>query len=118
MAAKDEVGRHGEQVVATRLREAGWEILDRNWRCELGELDIVAVDEGELVAVEVKTRRTHAFGPPQEAVTRRKVARLRQLTAAWLSAQPRHFRAVRIDVCAVTLPSRGPALVEHLRGVE
>jgi len=118
MAAKDAVGRHGEQVVATRLREAGWEILDRNWRCDLGELDIVAVDGRDLVAVEVKTRRTHSYGPPQEAVTRRKLARLRQLTAAWLSSQQRHFGAVRIDVCAVTLPRSGPALVEHLRGVE
>ena len=56
MAAKDEVGRHGENVVARLLEDRGWQILDRNWRCEHGELDIVAVDGADLVAVEVKTR--------------------------------------------------------------
>ena len=117
MAAKDEVGRHGEQVVARRLEEDGWEVLARNWRCEQGELDIVAVDGDCLVSVEVKTRRTAAFGSPQEAVTAAKLARLRRLTAAWLAAQERRFGAVRIDVCAVTLPRSGAAVVEHLRGV-
>lgn len=118
MAAKDAIGRHGEQVVATRLAAEGWEIVARNWRCELGELDIIAVDGPHLVAVEVKTRRTASFGSPQEAVTRDKLARLRRLTAAWLASQPRRFAGVRIDVCAVTLPAAGPAIVEHLRGVE
>ncbi len=117
MAAKDEVGRHGERVVARRLEEAGWEVLARNWRCERGELDIVAVDGDCLVAVEVKTRRTATFGSPQEAVTAAKLARLRRLTGAWLASQQRHFGAIRIDVCAVTLPRSGPAVVEHLRGV-
>lgn len=117
MAAKDEVGRHGERVVARRLEDEGWEVLARNWRCELGELDIVAVDGDELVAVEVKTRRSAAYGSPQEAVTRDKLIRLRRLIAAWLAAQPRRFAGVRIDVCAVTLPRAGAAVIDHLRGV-
>jgi len=118
MAAKDEVGRHGEDVVARELEASGWEILARNWRCPSGELDIVALDGVTLVAVEVKTRRSAVFGSPQESVTRAKVARLRVLTAAWLHQQPRRFAQVRIDVCAVTLPARGAAIVEHLRGIE
>ncbi|MGC4174766.1 YraN family protein [Demequina sp.] len=118
MATKDVVGRHGENLVARRLEEAGWRVLERNWRCDQGELDIVALDGDCLVAVEVKTRRSAAFGSPQEAVTREKLYRLRRLVAAWLSAQERHFREVRIDVCAVTLPAAGAAIVEHLRGVE
>jgi putative endonuclease len=117
MAAKDEVGKHGENVVARRLEAQGWELLARNWRCELGELDIIAVDGEDLVAVEVKTRRSAAFGTPQEAVTGDKLARLRRLTAAWLSSQDRRFAGVRIDVVAVTLPRAGAAQVEHLRGV-
>jgi len=117
MAAKDEVGRHGENIVARRLEEHGWEVLARNWRCELGELDIVAVDGGELVAVEVKTRRTATFGSPQEAVTGEKLSRLRKLVAAWLASQDRRFAAIRIDVVAVTLPRAGAAVVEHLRAV-
>lgn len=117
MAAKDQVGRHGEQVVARRLQEQGWELLARNWRCEHGELDIVAVDGADLVAVEVKTRRTSTFGLPQEAVTHAKLSRLRRLVGLWLASQDRRFAGVRIDVCAVTLPPRGAAVVEHLRGV-
>ncbi len=116
MAAKDAVGRHGEQVVARRLAALGWEVIDRNWRCALGELDIVAVDHGCVVAVEVKTRRTATFGSPLEAVTPAKMARLRKLLAAWLEAQSRSFTEVRIDVIGVTLPSAGAAQVEHVRG--
>jgi putative endonuclease len=118
MAAKDEVGRYGEDVAARTLREAGWEVLARNWRCADGEIDIVAMDGDCLVVVEVKTRRSHAFGVPQEAVTHAKLARLRRLTAAWLAAQSRHYASVRIDVMAVTVAGAGAAEVEHLRGVE
>ncbi len=116
MAAKDAVGRYGERVVADRLAALGWEVLDRNWRCALGELDIVAVDHGCIVAVEVKTRRTATFGSPLEAVTPVKVARIRRLLAAWLAAQARTFSEVRIDVVGVTLPSAGAAQLEHVRG--
>jgi len=117
MAAKDEVGRHGERIVARLLEEQGWELLARNWRCELGELDLVAREGDCLVAIEVKTRRSSAYGSPQEAVTAAKLRRLRRLVGAWLERQERSFRELRIDVCAVTLPRSGAAVVEHLRGV-
>ncbi len=117
MAAKDEVGRYGEDVAARSLEHAGWEVLARNWRCEHGELDIIAVDGGELVAVEVKTRRTATFGSPQESVTRDKLYRVRRLVATWLSRQDRHFDGVRVDVIAVTVARAGAARLEHLRGV-
>lgn len=118
MAAKDEVGRYGEDVAARTLTEQGWEVLARNWRCAQGELDIVAVDSGELVAVEVKTRRGAAYGSPQEAVTWRKLHRIRGLIAAWLASQDRRFPGVRVDVMAVTVGRAGAARIEHLRGVE
>ncbi len=117
MAAKDEVGRYGEDVAARTLREAGWEVLARNWRCADGEIDIVAIDGECLVVVEVKTRRTHAYGVPQEAVTPAKLARLRRLAGAWLTGQSERFDGVRIDVMAVTVARAGAAHVEHLRGV-
>lgn len=116
MAAKDAVGRYGERVVAERLMALGWEVLERNWRCALGELDIVAVDHGCIVAVEVKTRRTATYGSPLEAVTSVKVARIRKLLAAWLASQSRSFAQMRIDVVGVTLPSAGAAQLEHVRG--
>ena len=118
MAAKDEVGRHGEDVVARALEEQGWEVLARNWRCPLGEIDIVARDGGDAVAVEVKTRRSATFGSPVEAVTRVKVARLRRLAAAWLAGQDDHFDGIRIDVVGVTLPPAGAAVLTHVRCVE
>jgi putative endonuclease len=116
MATKDEIGRHGEDVAARALDDLGWEILDRNWRCPRGEIDIVALDGDEAVIVEVKTRRSREFGSPAEAVTRAKLARLRRLAAMWLSGQERRFAGVRVDVIAVEIRS-GVASIEHLRGV-
>lgn len=118
MNARQAVGRHGETVVARALEEQGWEVLDRNWRCARGELDIVARDGDAAVAVEVKTRRSTVAGSALEAVTPDKVARLRRLLATWLAEQDSHFAHARVDVVAVTLPAAGAARIEHLRGVE
>lgn len=111
------LGRYGEDVAVRFLVEQGMVILERNWRCELGEVDIVARDGDTLVVCEVKTRRSERFGPPQEAVTRIKLARLRRLAVRWLLAHEVHPPQVRIDVVAVRRDARGPAAVEHLRGV-
>lgn len=117
MRAKDAVGRYGEQVASVFLESAGFELLERNWRCPTGEVDIVARDGDCLVVVEVKTRRGTSCGHPLESVTAAKVARLRRLAAAWLACHEGHPASVRVDVVAVLRPLRGPALVEHLRGV-
>ncbi|MBD5788194.1 YraN family protein [Cellulosimicrobium terreum] len=117
MRAKDAVGRYGEKVATNRLVEAGWTVLDRNWRGRGGELDVVALDGDVLVAVEVKTRRGTAFGHPAQAVTPAKLARLRRLTGQWLATHDVRAGSVRIDVVAVVLPRSGAARVEHLVGV-
>ncbi|WP_062287244.1 YraN family protein [Demequina phytophila] len=117
MAVKDEVGRYGEELVARRLVADGWEVLERNWRCALGEVDIVAREGDEVVFVEVKTRRSDAFGGALAAVTVRKVRRLRLLAGEWLAEQPRGWTGARIDVVAVTLPRAGAAVLEHVRGI-
>ncbi|MFZ5870980.1 MAG: YraN family protein [Actinomycetota bacterium] len=118
MRAKDAVGRYGEQVAVRHLQDAGFQIVDRNWRCRDGELDVVAVDGDCLVAVEVRTRRSTAAGHPLESVTPLKVARLRRLLGRWLDAHPGgRWADVRIDVVAVLRPPRGAAVVEHVRGV-
>jgi putative endonuclease len=96
------------------------QILDRNWRCDQGEIDLVAMDDACLVIVEVKTRRSLAFGSPVEAVTAVKAARLRRLAACWLSDHRSQVDAVadiRIDVIGVLRPSSGPAQIEHLVAV-
>ena len=117
MRAKDAVGRYGERVAADYLLDQGWQLLDRNWRGRDGELDIVALQGNALVVVEVKTRRGLGFGHPAEAVTDRKLARLRRLTAQWLAAHDTHPGSIRIDVIAVLVPRSGAAHVEHLVGV-
>jgi len=120
------LGRYGEDVAARRLREAGMVILERNWRCPDGELDLVARDGDALVVCEVKTRRAGkggAFEDPMAAVPAAKAARLRRLSARWLAERwlRRHGSppcgGVRIDVVGVLLPARGAPLVQHVRGV-
>ena len=76
MASKDIRGRQGEDRAARHLSAQGYDILDRNWRCAAGELDIVAAHGGDLVVVEVKTRRTEGYGHPFEAVDAAKRDRL------------------------------------------
>jgi putative endonuclease len=115
--AKDAVGRYGEDVAARYVQDAGWQVLDRNWRGRDGELDLVARDGTALVAVEVKTRRGVGYGHPAEAVTPRKVARLRRLTAQWVAAHDVRPACIRIDVIAVLVPRSGAAQVEHLVGI-
>jgi putative endonuclease len=117
MAAKDDLGRRGEELAAHFLVNAGMSIVDRNWRCSQGEIDIVARDGDELAFVEVKTRSTVAFGHPLEAITVAKLARLRRLAAAWCETHPDAYRAIRIDAVAVIVPFRGPVEIEHLARV-
>lgn len=118
MAEKDEVGRQGEQVAVDYLTERGYRVLDRNWRCRLGEVDIVALDGRELVVVEVKARRSLAFGDPLEGVTDAKFTRLCLLAGAWRRAHPAiRPRGSRIDLVGVLLPRHGYPTIDHLRGV-
>lgn len=111
------VGAYGEEVAARSLRAEGLVVLDRNWRCTFGELDLVCRDGNELVAVEVKTRSGDLFGSPLEAVTTRKTARLRRLLVQWLREHEVSPSGLRVDVVGVRVPDRGAAQVEHLRGV-
>lgn len=120
---RNALGAYGEDIAASYLVNQGLQIEQRNWRCEQGEVDIVAVDRGELVFCEVKTRRNTRFGHPVEAVTPRKLARLRKLAALWLKARScddgRHetFTGVRIDVVGVLVePGIRPQLT-HLKAV-
>lgn len=116
MNAKDELGLRGEQLAAEYLERAGLRILDRNWRCAQGEIDIVAAERQVLVVCEVKTRSGVQFGTPLEAVTRAKQKRLRRLAFQWLAANGVLFDEVRIDVVGLTKASDGTFEIEHVRG--
>jgi putative endonuclease len=111
------LGARGEEAVAQWYRGAQFEVLDRNWRCADGELDLVACDRGRrlLAFCEVKTRTSAVYGSPLEAVTLAKQRRLRRLAARWLASRPKgapRYEHVRFDVAAVTVkPSGGLAVV-------
>lgn len=97
------------------LRERGLRILDLDWRCRLGQVDIVCEDGDVLVVVEVKARRSAAFGPPQEAVDWRKQEKLRALLHAYMAATGRRGRRCRIDVVAVLLDADlDPLRIDHI----
>ena len=98
MRAKDGLGSYGERVAERHLVDAGFVVIERNWRCAHGEIDIVARDGDVLVVCEVKTRSGTSFGTPAAAVTPAKAARLRRLAAAWLHDHPVRPAGVRIDV--------------------
>src|SRR5579875_1548069 len=116
MRIKDAVGRYGELLAVTRLEAAGLVVLDRNWRCPDGELDIVALDGPTLVFVEVKTRSTVAYGDPAEAIRPDKAARIRRLAVHWLAAHPQRRAAeLRFDVVAVVRNAPGGPEVRHLK---
>jgi putative endonuclease len=117
MHPKDALGRQGEQLAAEYLLQSGFRILDRNFRCAEGEIDIVAADRRELVACEVKTRSDVRFGTPAEAVTRQKMRRLRHLAVVWSSGHGWFFDQLRVDVIGVLRSPSGEFTIEHLRGV-
>jgi putative endonuclease len=117
VTAKDNLGRNGEQAAAEYLERAGLRILDRNWRCADGELDIVAAERGVLVICEVKTRSSGRFGSPLDAISRSKQARLRRLAVRWLVAHGVLFDEVRIDVIGLVRDQSSGYQIEHVRGV-
>jgi putative endonuclease len=116
VGANDMVGAYGERVAARHLADAGFVVLDRNWRCQYGEIDIVARDGPTLVFCEVKTRRSARFGDPAEAVGMAKAERLRRLALRWVEVSGLRDPDMRFDVLSVRPQPAGPATVEHLRG--
>ncbi|MDN3904257.1 YraN family protein [Arthrobacter sp. YD2] len=117
MRAKDILGSRGEELAAQYLTESGLCVIDRNWRCPDGEIDLVAVDGATLVIVEVKTRSSLNFGHPFEAISPAKLARLHHLGAAWVRAHNRYYAHRRIDAVAVLDDGTGSPVLEHLRGI-
>lgn len=116
-ARKRRLGERGETIAARHLTRSGMVLLDRNWRCDAGEIDLVLRDGHVLVICEVKTRTSIDYGAPLEAIDRRKVDRLRRLAARWLRVHDCHPEDVRIDMVGVLAPPGRPVEVEHVEGV-
>jgi putative endonuclease len=107
-----ELGSAGEDAALAAYRERGFELVARNWRCPLGEIDLVLRRAGVLVVCEVKTRRGSDLGGPFEAVDARKQRKLRLLAQAFLASAPVEHDAVRFDVASVRMGGAGRPAVE------
>ena len=110
------LGQRGEAIAARHLTGLGMEVIDRNWRCDAGEIDLVLRDGRVLVVCEVKTRTSTAYGAPLEAIDQRKLDRLRRLAARWLRVHDCHPDDVRIDMVGVLAPPGKPVEIEHVEG--
>ena len=117
MARKDDLGRQGEGWAADFLVNDGYEVIDRNWRCAEGEIDLIVQRGGEVVFVEVKTRSSLCFGHPFEAITPAKLGRLRRLAGAWCEQSDQWPARIRVDVIAVVSVPGAEPVIEHLIGV-
>ena len=108
-ASRKELGAWGESVAAEHLTAKGYEIVERNWRCQRGEIDIIAWAGLQLVFVEVKTRRGRAMGSPEEALTKHKAQKITELATIYVSDLGREVDW-RIDLVAVELDRAGRLL--------
>jgi putative endonuclease len=111
------LGRYGERVAARHLLAQGMTLLDHNWQCDAGEIDLVMRDGDVLVVCEVKTRASDACGSPHEAITPEKLERLKRLAVCWATEAGVQPSEVRIDLVAVQAQARGAAVVEHVPGL-
>jgi putative endonuclease len=102
------VGQRGEETAVAALRSAGYTILERNFRTPIGEIDVVADDDGTLCFIEVKWRSDSSMGHPAQAVTREKQRRLARTAEWYLSKHKKHGAAARFDVVAILESPSGP----------
>ncbi|HEY7419023.1 MAG TPA: YraN family protein [Ktedonobacteraceae bacterium] len=116
VAPRQGLGRTGERLAAEELSRRGYRILERNFRCRYGEIDLVAEQQGELVFVEVKTRRGDAWGRPEEAVTLQKQQKIVRAALCYLELHGCVEQAWRVDVVAVQMSVRGK--LEEIRVYE
>ncbi len=96
------LGAYGEKLAARWYTQAGYRVVAQNWRCDIGEIDIIVRRGPELVIAEVKTRSSSRFGVPAEAVNHAKRRKLRALAHAWLATTDEYFDEVRFDVVSIS----------------
>lgn len=108
---KDNIGKQGEKIAVSYLKKNGYRICETNFRCALGEIDIVAREKKELVFIEVKTRKSQALGYPEQAVGLRKQKKLSQLALMYLQKNRLADVCARFDVVAITMLPQGNEIV-------
>ncbi len=113
------VGQAGEKLACAYLEEQGYRIIETNYRCPLGEIDIIASDQGTVVLVEVRTRTGSSYGGPEESINAEKAHRLRRLALYYLKSISEKELPCRIDLIAVMLNRNSHDLenLHHIRGI-
>ena len=111
--AKQVLGKEGERIAEQYLKRKGYKVVERNYRCAAGEVDLIVLDSRVIVFVEVKTRTGHGFGTPLEAVQPRKQRKMMQAAQFFLSQKKLHQRDARFDVVGISWPGREP-VIEHV----
>jgi putative endonuclease len=112
--SKQALGREGERLAELFLKTKGYKLVERNYRCRGGEVDLIVLDRRVVVFVEVKTRTDHEFGNPLEAVEPRKQRRMILAAQLFLHQKKLHERDARFDVVGISWPGSKP-LVEHIQ---
>ena len=117
MRTKDALGRAGEELAARYLVAHGMQILDRNWRCRFGEIDLVARDGDTVVICEVKTRSTCDYDGPLAAITARRLRRMQYLAQLWLDAHQMTHSWVRLDGIGIVQGAASGPRIQHIQGL-
>jgi putative endonuclease len=112
---RKQLGSKGEDIACRHLEHQGTKILERNWRCQSGEADIIAREDDDLVFIEVKTRSSAAAGFPEEAVTREKRRKYEKIAMDYLFTHNLPSARVRFDVMALLIGDNGQAFLRHHR---
>jgi len=107
MTYQQEIGNFGEKIAADYLIEKGYLLLDRNYHTRYGELDLVMLEDGIVVFVEVKTRTSETFGHPEESITPSKLEHLQNAGLLWLQAHPESSDDWRIDAISILMHRNG-----------
>ncbi len=107
-------GKQGEDVAERFLVNEGYKLVERNYRCAAGEVDLIVLDGRVIVFVEVKTRSGDRFGSPFEAVEWRKQRKMVRAAQFFLSQKGLHQRDARFDVIGISWPGEEPT-VEHIK---
>lgn len=114
--SRKQKGAAAEELAAAALIEKGYRVLERNWRCRFGELDIVAETGETLVVIEVRSRSgTASFGTPSESVNARKMMQVRNTAQQYVHQKRYYERPIRFDVISIILrPDLTPVSMDHI----
>ncbi len=111
---KKQLGKHGEERAAYYLQKKGYRIIKTNYYTRYGELDIVCERKGEIIFVEVKTRKTTSYGTPEESITYKKMQHIKKVALIYLNESEQAYRGIRFDVITILIDQQGKETINHI----